>query len=115
VAEALPTLLPLYGDNQFLLALGFPIRYVISQYVSGLAIALVVGVGLVLLRRGSDTLAAGIFVGLGLVITISVVSMFITGPVFSRWQTALAFFLRVAAAAALLAAAKMLTRQLAEP
>lgn len=114
VAEALPTLLPLYGDNQFLFSLGFPFRYVISQYVSGLAIAFTVGVGLIFLRRGSDILAAGVFAGLGLVITFSIVSMLLTGHVFSLWQTAIVFFLRAAAAAALFVAATMLTRQLAE-
>lgn len=114
VAEALPSLLPLYGNDQFLFSLGLPVRSVISAYVSGWAIACAVGVGLIFLRRGWGTLAAGAFVGLGLVITFSVASMLIAGDVFSPWQSALVFFLRLVAAAALLAAAAMLTRQLAE-
>lgn len=113
VAEALPILLPLYGDgHQFLFSLGFPTRSVIAQYVSGLAIPFAVGVGLVLLRRGSDTLAAGVLLGLGLVIALGVASMLIIGPeVFTRWQSTLVVGLRGVAAGALLAAATMVTRR----
>jgi hypothetical protein len=113
VAEALPILLPLYGDgDQFLFSLGFPARSVIAQYLSGLAIPFTVGVGLVLLRRGSDTLAAGVLLGLGLVIAFGVVSMLIIGTdVLTRWQSALVICLRGVAAGALLAAATMVTRR----
>lgn len=115
VAEALPILLPLYGDgHQFLFSLGFPTRSVIAQYVSASAIPFAVGVGLVLLRRGSDTLAAGVFLGLGLMIAFGVVSMLINGPeVFTRWQGTLVICLRGVGAGALLAAATMLTRRVA--
>jgi hypothetical protein len=57
---------------------GTPARSVVLQYVSGLTIPF--GVGLVLLRRESETLNAGVFLDLGLVNALGVVSMLITGP-----------------------------------
>jgi hypothetical protein len=53
------------------------------------------GVGLVLLRRESETLNAGVFLGLGLVNALGVVSMLISGPdVFTCWASALVICLR---------------------
>ena len=116
IAQVAPAVLPIYppGFRFPFLALG-PIRFFIVWLLTVLSIAMVIGIGLVLLRRGSGPVAAGLFLGLGLLVSLQVLQQLVqaalfTTNVFRSWQGDVYLGLHAVSAAALLVSAVKLMR-----
>jgi hypothetical protein len=84
-ADLAPPLLPIYGDGHRFVWEGFPGRFTAAYFIGTWATALVVSIGIVLVRRRPE-LAAGMFAAVAVVVGATIVSQLLQGPVV-RWQT----------------------------
>jgi hypothetical protein len=83
-------LLPIYGGEgiAFIFSFGFPLRAMIEFFLGYWSNAIVVAVGIVLLRRDLVGVAGGVFAAVSLGLAITIVSQIVvTAPHLGRWQT----------------------------
>ena len=84
-------LVPLYGSNILFSSLslreGFPFRVSVAVLLTLFAQAMTILIGLMLLRRGREAMASGVFVGLLVILGLRLVSSILTSINGSFWQT----------------------------
>ena len=109
-------LLPLYGGSNLLstsLALRepFPLRVTVASLLTLFAKAITILIGLMLLRRGREAMASGVFLGLLVIFGLSVISSILTSiPVF-LWQTVVFLGIQIIECVLLFLAARAARRQ----
>ena len=106
IAVLLP-LLPLYGGgSEFIFSLGLPLRGLASFLLGWWTNAVVVGVGILYVRRDRVGVAAGVFVAVALTLALTITRQVLeTAPHFGRWQTILVLILEIIEAVLLALAA----------
>ena len=112
-------LVPLYGSNILFSSLslreGFPFRVSVAVLLTLFAQAMTILIGLMLLRRGREAMASGVFVGLLVILGLRLVSSILTSINGSFWQTWFFLGVQTVECVLLLLAARAAARQQGTP
>jgi hypothetical protein len=94
---------------------GFPLRVNVAWILTLLSQAVVILIGLMLLRRGREAMASGLFLGLLVILGIRLTNEVLTTPFGWPWQTAVYIGLQMVECVLLLLAARAAARQREAP
>jgi hypothetical protein len=94
---------------------GFPLRVNVAYFLTLFAQAITILIGLMLLRRGREAMASGVFVGLLVILGLRVISSILTSINGFLWQTAVLLGLHTLECVLLLLAARAAARQKGTP
>jgi hypothetical protein len=90
---------------------GFPLRVNVAYLLTLFAQAITILIGLMLLRRGREAMASGVFVGLLVILGLRVISSILTSINGFLWQTAVFLGLQTIECVLLFFAARAARRQ----
>jgi hypothetical protein len=114
VMELAVLVLPLYEGSSVIssvLGEGFPFRAQVAYLLTLFAQAVAILIGLMLLRRGSATMASGVFLGLLVILGLRVISSIVTSIDGWVWQSGVVLGLQAMECALLFLAARAAKQQ----